>query len=175
MLENKPYNRGLLSSTVQPVEENLQKLTWKKGSQRHRAEKRVYSLRKRQMACIEVEMIQFQHWNYVWIIGINWPVSAGFTVALHFFLDGIVHNFLKILFNLLLRNSCMAEPKRMWVRDTRHGPSYHTACDQTGSGYRARYIGWNVLEQMQSVLPGYSLKGLKQKESYGFVCTGKWC
>lgn len=69
----------------------------------------------------------------------------------------------------------MAEPKRMQVRDTRHGPSYHTPCDQTGSGYRARYIGWYVLEQMQSALPGYSLKGLKQEESYGFVCTGKWC
>lgn len=61
MLENKPNNRGLLSSNVQPVEENLQKLTWKKGSQRHSVEKRVYNLRKREMAWIGVEIIQLQH------------------------------------------------------------------------------------------------------------------
>lgn len=71
MLENKPNNRGLLSSNVQSIEENLQKLAWKKGSQRHRAEKRVFSLKKRQMAWIEVEIIHFQHWNYILIIGIN--------------------------------------------------------------------------------------------------------
>lgn len=71
MLENKPNNRGLLSSNVQPIGENLQKLTWKKGSQRQRAKKKVYNLRERQMAWIETEIIQFQHWNYVLITGIN--------------------------------------------------------------------------------------------------------
>lgn len=57
MLENKPNNRGLLSSNIQPVKKNLQKLTWKKGSQRHRTEKRVYNLRKRQMVWIGVKII----------------------------------------------------------------------------------------------------------------------
>lgn len=65
MLENKPNNRGLMSSNVQPVEEGLQKPMWKKGSQRHGAEKRFYNLRKRQMAWIGVEIIQFQQWNYI--------------------------------------------------------------------------------------------------------------
>lgn len=68
----------------------------------------------------------------------------------------------------------MAETKENQVRDARHGPSYHRAYDQTGNGYRARYVGWYVLEQMQSALPGYSLEGLKQEESYAFVYTRKW-
>lgn len=38
-------------------------LCGKKGSWRDKAEKRVYSLRKSQMAWTKVEIIQFQSWN----------------------------------------------------------------------------------------------------------------
>lgn len=62
VLENKPNNSSLLSSSVQPVEENLQNLMWKKGSQRHMAEKR--QCQEETNRLVKVEIKQFQHWNY---------------------------------------------------------------------------------------------------------------
>lgn len=67
--------------------------------------------------------------------------------------------------------SVWLKQKKMQVGDARHGPSYHRSYNQGGNGYRAKYISWLVLKQMRFALPGHSLRGLKQEESYRSDCT----
>lgn len=162
-LGNRLYNRGLQSSNCSACWREFTEAYVEEGISERQGRKRGFTVLERP------RWLGLKLRSHSFNTGINWPFSAGLTVALHF-LDDVLYNLQKTSRNLAFRHTCMAETKKMLHMDPLATDRMINSETDTEPGT----LAGKCLNRCSLLFLVTPWKPWGKRSLNGFVCTWKW-